>query len=70
MSFKRYMNKEQAKRAQAKVSLFAALNGKCSQTEVREVSSGFYVGGYPGDLAANFPNARIVAQYSQGYFCR
>lgn len=64
--FKRYMTKDQAKRAQSKRSLFASLKGQCSQFEVRQQGTSF-VGGLQGDLATEFPGARIVAQYSQGY---
>jgi hypothetical protein len=65
--FKYYINAFQACRAQRKVSLFAARRGECSQTEVRAVGGGAFIGGYPGDLARAWPKSKIIAQFSGGY---
>jgi len=65
---KTYTSRDKACKAQGKVSLFATLNGACSQTEVRQLASGEFVGGQQGHLAKHHATARIVAQYSAGYF--
>ena len=64
--YKRYMGQDQARKAAAKRSLFADLNGEFSQYEVRKVGSSFIAGPDSDELRAM--GGTIIAQYAGGYF--
>ena len=63
---KEYTTVDKAMKAASKRSLFANLNGKDSQYEVREWA-GKWFAGYQGEMQEDYPFGRIIAQYSAGY---